>query len=336
MSSEVPRASKRTRTQRTFYDDSGIPSSYSSKEEKAAYLAKKQKRADVCPVVVPVAPWTDRHVEDLLRELEQGNYGTAWSAAKILWQCLLKNEEGLHDKVRAAKGPERILKLIVDETNRPGMTRKAPDDDLFDENVPLTFFQKRKMCTNFCGDLLTVLHFFVHGNKEMSRALIDAGGIQTMVRVLRMGDDRAKSVAAAVLDFLAEAEQGRQAQGLHAHIMETHGVIPLLIHLIEATHEEDGPRNAACALISIVDALPPLAEKVVELGAIPIIVEFILKGDNYHNKLAGSEFLQALCEADNKHEAEILKLGVVRRELSEAQKAAGWNGKFCMPDDTDF
>ncbi len=336
MSSEAPRASKRTRTQRTFYDDSGIPSSYSSKEAKAAYLAKKQKRADVCPVVAPVAPWTDKHVEHLLRELEQGNYGTAWSAGQILLQCLLKNEEGLHDKVRAAKGPERILKLIVDETNCPGMTRKAPDDDLFDENVPLTFVQKRKICTDFCGHLVTVLNFFVHGHKDMSRALIDAGGIQTMVRVLRMGDDRAKSMAASVLDFLAEAEQGRQAQGMHAHIMDAHGAIPLLIHIIESTHEEDGPRSAACALVSIVDALPPLAEKVVKLGAIPIIVEFMLKGNNHHNKICGSECLQALCEADNKYEAEILKLGAVRRELSEAQKATGCYGEFRMSDDLNF
>lgn len=336
MSGEAPRASKRARTQREFYDDAGIPSSYSTKEAKAAYLAKKQKRADVCPVIVPIAPWLDSHVEHLLRNLEQGNYGTAWSAAKILWQLLYKNEEGLRDKVRKAKGPERVLKLIVDETNRPGMTRKGPDEDLFDENVPLTFVQQRKMCTNFCGNLLQVLFAFAHEHKPETQVLIDVGGIQTMVRVLRMGAYQDKSWAATMLALFAEMEQGQQAQGLHAHVIEKHGAIPLLINLIETTDEEEGPRHAARALTNMVDALPPFAEQIVELGAIPIIVEFILKRDNYHNKLFGSECLQALCEADGKYESEILKLGVVRSEFSEAQKAEGCYGGFRMPNDPGF
>ena len=336
MSSEASRTSKRTRTPRTFYDGADIPSSYSSKEEKEAYLAKKQKRADVRPVIVPIAPWTDKQVEDLLRDLEQANYGTAWSAAKILRQLLYKNEEGLRDKVRKAKGPERILKLIVDETNRPGMTRKGPDEDLFDENVPLTFVQQRKMCTDFCGNLLQVLYAFAFEHKPETQAIIDVGGIQTMVRVLRMGAYPDKSWAATMLALFAEMEQGKQAQGLQAHVIERHGAIPLLINLIETTDEEEGAGYGARALTNMVDALPPLAENVVELGAIPIIVEFILKRDNYHNKLFGSECLQALCEADKKHEAEILKLGVVRREISEAEKAMGASGGFRMPNDPDF
>lgn len=336
MSSEAPRASKRARTPREFYDGSGIPSSYSSKQAKAAYFRKKQKRGDICPVIVPVAPWTDKHVEQLLCDAEQGNYGTAWGAAKILSHSLFENEEGLHAKVLNAKGPARILKLVVDETNLPGMTRKGPDDDLFDEDVPLTFVQKRKLCTDFCGDLLKILFSFALENKPASQALVDAGGIQTMVRVLRMGDHRAKHWAAGVLALLAEKEKGRQEPLPHAHVIDTHGAIPLLIHLIESTQQEEGPRHAARALTNMVDALPSLAPKVVELGAIPIIVEFVLKRDNYPNKVLASECLRALCETDDKYEAEILKLGVVRRELSEAQKAAGYYGEFRMPDDPNF